>query len=77
VKSCKHCKWAEWRKTAAGRKHPSGEGRCTYVVRIPVIPKAFRWGYKINDKPDLNGGYIDRKSEWDEHCPVYAPVSPT
>lgn len=73
MKSCKHCKWANWKKTAAGKLHPSGAGQCEFVIRIPVLPKAFRWGF-TTDKPNISGGFIDRHREWPEHCQTYSPA---
>lgn len=35
MKNCTNCKHAQWNKTAAGRLHPSGDGRCGYPVQLP------------------------------------------
>jgi hypothetical protein len=36
---CATCKHAEWRKTANGRRHPDGSGRCAYEFPDGPIPK--------------------------------------
>ena len=73
MKTCKGCKWAEWNRTASGRLHPNGGGRCTFQVKIPVLPQAFYW---IGGEPRPMGGQINRKEEHKDHCAYYAPETP-
>ena len=64
---CTDCKFADWKKTAAGRLHPSGDGRCKWelpTVRLPVSQ------YFIGGKQRSYGGHISRKDDW-EQCPQY------
>ena len=41
VSLCATCKFAEWDKTANGRRHPNGNGRCTFVFPDTPLPKWF------------------------------------
>jgi hypothetical protein len=68
VKNCKGCKYAEWKKTTAGRLHPSGEGQCKFPWKIPPLPGAFYWFGPVSP----SGGWIERKSDLKDHCPYYA-----
>jgi hypothetical protein len=71
MKNCTHCKHANWDRTAAGRLHPSGDGRCIYPLKFPVLPSAFYFLSPIRPC----GGTINRKREHDEHCAYYARVT--
>ena len=66
--TCCGCRYAEWRKTTAGRLHPSGDGRCGYVVTIPPIPISMWWGG--GDLPRPRGGEISRREALRNPCPV-------
>lgn len=55
---CRDCKFADWQRTANGRLHPSGDGRCTAPVKIQTLPKSMYW---IGTAPTPSGGYISRK----------------
>jgi hypothetical protein len=35
---CVGCKYATWSKTASGRRHPSGSGRCLYEFPETPLP---------------------------------------
>lgn len=77
MKHCDDCKWANWKRTVTGRLHPDKTGRCTFVVRIPVLPLAFRWGHGTGSTPNLGGGYIERKHDFPDHCPTWAQKDST
>lgn len=68
MKNCTDCKYANWKRTATGRLHPDGTGRCTFPWKMPPLPGAFYW--LSSDRPC--GGHIERKRELKEHCPYYA-----
>jgi hypothetical protein len=68
VKNCKGCKHAKWNTTVTGRLSPTGDGRCTYEIKPPVVPAAFY--YIPHDHRPL-GGHINRKKEHANHCPTY------
>ncbi len=68
MKTCLGCKWAKWDKTKNGRLHPSGDGQCTYQVKIPKLPKSMRWLY---DEPRVSAGIITRKSDFEDDCIYY------
>ena len=68
MKSCIGCKHADWKRTAKGGLHPSGEGRCKYPYEVPPIPAAMYW--MSLRPPTPYGGYIDRHEEKDEVCPT-------
>jgi hypothetical protein len=72
VKTCNGCKYAEWNKTAAGRLHPSGDGKCGYPYKIPPAPMAF---YFIGGTPVPCGGFINRKRELKDHCAYWCPAN--
>jgi hypothetical protein len=67
VKSCDHCKHAEWKRTQAGRLHPSKTGQCakakTWVA--PQIPACSYW---LGGAPKPSGYFIERGRDLDTHC---------
>jgi hypothetical protein len=69
MKHCLDCKYAVWDRTAKGRLHPSGEGKCTYPYKVPELPKSMYWIGGI--PPSQCGGYISRKKELKDHCAYY------
>jgi hypothetical protein len=71
MKNCTHCKYADWKRTAAGRLHPDGSGKCTFPWKMPPLPAAFYWLGAGQATP--YGGFIERKREHKEHCPHYQP----
>lgn len=73
MKNCTNCKHAEWKKTAAGKLHPSGNGLCKYPWEMPQLPGSMYWiGLRA---PEPYGGQISRKTELKDHC-VYFDDSP-
>jgi hypothetical protein len=42
VSVCATCRFAQWDKTANGRRHPNGAGRCTYQFPDGPLPKWLR-----------------------------------
>jgi hypothetical protein len=48
MKNCTGCKWAKWKRTKTDKLHPSGDGRCQKIIKIPALPAAFFW-------PSYNG----------------------
>ena len=36
---CATCRHAEWKKTASGRRHPDGTGRCAFEFPESPLPK--------------------------------------
>jgi hypothetical protein len=70
--SCNECKYAEWQMTAKGIKHPSGDGKCAYPVKMPQLPKSRYWFG--GEEPRSPGGYITRRRNTCEGCPCYAPL---
>lgn len=64
---CDDCKFAEWRKTSAGRLHPDKSGRCGRLKAFPLdlrLPAAF---YFLSE-PVPSGGYIERGRELEKKC---------
>jgi hypothetical protein len=74
VKTCNGCKYADWKKTAAGRLHPSGNGRCKFQYTIPALPASM---YFIGADPSPCGGFINRKETFKDHCAYYQGAAPT
>ena len=70
MKSCKGCKYAKWERTNAGRLHPSGDGVCTYKVKLPTLPASRSW---LGGAPVSLGGSIERRRELSRHCPCFQP----
>jgi hypothetical protein len=70
MKTCTDCKYAEWKRTAAGKLHPSGDGQCRYPWKMPELPVAFHWMGSGGPKPF--GGRIYRKRENKEHCAYWS-----
>ena len=68
MKTCVGCKYADWKKTAAGRMHPSGEGRCTYEWKMPPLPGSMDW---IFGQPAPVSLSISRRRALPDHCPYY------
>ena len=54
---CEKCKWAKWNRTKTGRRHPSGQGRCTFEWTPSPLPAAF---YFVGPTPLPSGGFINR-----------------
>ena len=67
MKNCTHCVHANWKRTAQGRLHPSGDGRCTKEVKHPPLPAS---KYFISP-PTAFGGAINRRQELNTHCTYY------
>ena len=38
VKTCRDCRWAEWKRDAVGRIMSRYVGRCTYPVELQKVP---------------------------------------
>lgn len=68
MKSCIGCVHADWAKTANGRLHPSGDGRCTYSYQLPPLPVSMYWIFFYEKTP--SGGYINRRRDSDKVCPT-------
>ena len=68
MKTCVNCKYAKWRRTSAGKLHPSGDGLCGYEYKIPPLPQSMYW---ICNSPKPCGGNINRSEELKEHCAYY------
>ena len=69
MKNCTGCKYAQWDKTKTDKLHPSGDGRCQYIVQIPILPASMSWF--LNADPMVCGGHINRRSEMKGHCRYY------
>lgn len=73
MKNCTDCIYAEWKRREGGNLHPSGDGRCTYEVKVPALPASKYWGYGCkSDIPSINGGFINRKEELSDHCVYFS-----
>ncbi|HAY09972.1 MAG TPA: hypothetical protein DCY18_08575 [Thauera sp.] len=69
---CLTCRFAEWVRTDAGRLHPSGQGRCTWVG---VLPRSRSYPFSYRDDPPT-GGFIERRPKTLVFldCPTYEPA---
>ena len=69
MKNCLHCKYANWKRNAAGNLHPSGDGACDFPYKVPPLPASMYWIGFTNLSP--SGGYINRKKELKQDCIYY------
>lgn len=60
---CAECRFADWKKTANGRRHPDNSGRCSF--QIPALPRWF--------PVDRGSRYIWFKSRDVGECAAFAP----
>ncbi|MFA5380021.1 MAG: hypothetical protein WC455_29945 [Dehalococcoidia bacterium] len=67
MKNCTGCKWAQWAVTKSGKLHPSGDGKCLFMVALPQLPSCMYW----IQGPKAHGGYINRHMELERDCPYY------
>jgi len=75
MKDCTHCKYADWKRTELGKLHPSGDGRCQFVIKMPALPGAFYWPFSLSRVPSPAGGWINRRKELKDDCPCYERVN--
>ena len=65
---CVGCRYAAWQKTASGRLHPNGQGKCERLKLHPIdmrIPAAFYW---VGPAPAPSGGHIERRRALANRC---------
>jgi len=68
---CEGCVYALWATTAAGKRHPNGNGRCMYEIKLPVLPAAFHTLNRVwNPRGLICGGYIQRATKHSEAYPT-------
>ena len=67
MKNCKNCKYADWQRTDAGKLHPSGAGRCSFVYKVAPLPASM---YFLTAPRPL-GGNINRREELNDHCTYF------
>ena len=72
--SCLTCNRAKWKTTKSGRKHPSGDGWCTFEYEMPAIPKAYYW-FGITPLMPY-GGNINRNYAIHTDCPLFEKIKP-
>lgn len=70
MKNCLGCKYAKWDRTAGGKLHPSGTGRCQYQWKMTPLPASMYFPF-ISIKLVPSGGHISRRQELKEHCTYY------
>lgn len=68
MKDCTNCINAAWDKREGGALHPSGDGHCTWQLKLPSLPGAMHW----MTTPVMQGGAINRRTPLKEHCPHWA-----
>ena len=67
---CTECAHALWNRTAKGRLHSSGDGKCVAkIAPPPTLPKAIRWAVT----PRVVGGWINRRQANHSNCPLFQP----
>ena len=76
---CNGCRFANWDKTASGKLHPSGYGRCAYTADY-AVPASHNgsWTQGRNGMFEVRGGGIHRTdtvgSTWLSACAVREPA---
>lgn len=71
---CVGCKFAEWKRTVAGRLHADGSGRCRHPMFTQpiIIPASASLGSNTGRAPQLSGGWIYRHSMYSlNECPTF------
>lgn len=71
---CTTCRFATWIRTAAGRLHPSGDGKCAWQVPAIRVPRAFYW-ISGTAMPRPAGGDINRRKPFAD-CPAHEGTFP-
>ncbi len=68
---CVSCRFAQWKQTANGRRHPDGSGICGYEFPDTPLPKWARRTYQVKDATStrelLNAVTGGRFIDWLEH----------
>lgn len=72
---CLTCRFANWKRTANGRLHPSGDGRCEWVMPEIVMPKSRYWIGFGRGMPWPAGGQIERND--DKDCAAFEAATPS
>jgi hypothetical protein len=74
TEDCTTCQLADWRRTKAGRLHPSGEGSCSWKGwKEWKFPKAFYLVGSVGHDLRPSGGYINRRTPCTD-CSLYHPI---
>lgn len=68
---CKNCRYAVWKKTASGRLHPSGDGKCMFTWEPLPLPKSY-FGMSI-PRPVLQGRSVDRHDPF-KNCQTWTEL---
>lgn len=71
-KNCLTCKYAEWDKSANGRRSTKGTGRCTWQMPDIKMPAAYYFIGFHKTFPKPSGGYI-RRNTLPLECPTWTP----
>lgn len=61
---CLTCGMVNWNKTANGRVHPNGQGRCAWTPPYIPTPAAWNWGVGFGEskrQPRAGWSHIERK----------------
>jgi hypothetical protein len=84
---CESCRFAKWQRTANGRRHPSGDGRCTWAPPDAPLPLCVVGSWQTRGaltvaahvNLSLGNRYISRHAKWmrDEPCRCHEPLSGT
>lgn len=80
MSDCTTCARASWRRTAAGRLHPSGDGFCKWEMPEIVVPacRYYLSGRAPQMVPKPNGGHINRREPHKaSDCSCYLPIGTT
>ena len=68
MKTCKGCKYAEWRVDENGNLHPNGEGYCNYNYKFPPLPGGLNY---LSLPVIMRGSAISRYEKFTRDCVYY------
>jgi hypothetical protein len=70
---CESCRFAEWQRSANGRRHPSGDGKCTYVFPDAPLPLYAVGGYQARGAPMTMRAVLERAcgGRWISRHPLF------
>lgn len=72
---CRNCVHALWARTANGRLHPNGQGRCDYPMPVIEVPAVISGYYAKEPQPftvPISNRYIERNAQYPAACAKFS-----
>lgn len=70
--NCVDCVFASWKRTGAGRLHPSGDGTCTWRQTV-ALPRVGGTSWYRANPLEIVGGFINRHDRPSTPCLTFVP----